>query len=133
MHDSASRVKPGYTLVSVDPIDSVIYIRSEKCSGRAAENLPSLCLSCQSIGPLADAIKQHASEAPDHLVFVSLSHAQAQKRLDATERLVKKQRFDVWILPFTRTVMLISAMTAFESEEDPFATSSASGDMEGYP
>jgi hypothetical protein len=97
MHDSTSRVQPGYTLVSVDPANSLIYIRSGRCSGEAREQT-LLCLSCQNIGPLADTVKEHARKEPVNLSFISLSHAQAQKRLDGAEKMVKKQRFDVCIL-----------------------------------
>jgi len=55
IHDPATKSKPGYDLLSVDPHASLIHVRFLRCCSSESISVP--CSSCQTLGVFVDVMK----------------------------------------------------------------------------
>ncbi|KAF8055318.1 hypothetical protein FPV67DRAFT_1789064 [Lyophyllum atratum] len=91
IHDATSRFKPRYDLVSVDPHDTVIRVRSQDCL-ETSLSTSTPCFACQAVGPFVDAVKDRAEKSPVRLDCSVLSHAQAVQKIENIGKSLKKEK-----------------------------------------
>jgi len=134
IHDNSSRVNPGYTIISIDSRNSVIYVRSDQCNGKASgtSTVTAPCPSCQDIGCIVDIVRQRANREPQHLNTDTLSHNQMRKHLKALEDRMKRDRLEACInFCLDRFTWLIySNLAALEHSNFTLTTLCTSRDME---
>ena len=124
-HKSTSRAKPGYSLLSVNPQQSTIHVRSLSCSG-ISKTKASPCFSCQKAGDQVAVIRdralqdiRHGGPAPErkHRHFLMLFKLRMKKKKnlgfqkkneDAMSRCERTLlTHDIWVIyPLSTTVMV---------------------------
>jgi len=92
-----SRFKPNYTLLSIDPHESTIHVRSLQCSG-ISPSTATPCFSCQNAGYLVERVEDHARKSPINLDRASMSHRQLELRLEGVEKSLRKEKLLVCVL-----------------------------------
>jgi hypothetical protein len=63
IHRPGSRIDPGYNLLSVDVVASVIRVRSKRCTGSHASHAAG-CVSCLGLGPAVNVVRGWAQQSP---------------------------------------------------------------------
>ena len=95
IHTPASRFKPNYTLLNVDPHNSAICVRSYQCTGIVYGLI--VCSSYQSIGHLVERVEDHARKLPVNMDRASLIHRQSEQKLEVIEKILKKEKLSVCV------------------------------------
>ena len=96
IHDSSSHAKPGYSLLSVNPQQSTIHVRSLSC-GETSKTKASPCFSCQRAGDQVAVVRDRALQEPEALPYGFLSHRQILQRIDVIKKGFKQERLKVCI------------------------------------
>ncbi|KAJ7861119.1 hypothetical protein B0H14DRAFT_3619975 [Mycena olivaceomarginata] len=91
IHRPGSRINPGYNLLSVDVVASVIRVRSKRCSGSYSGHA-TCCSSCLNLGPSVNVVRGWAREFPGKKSPTRLSHDQLERKLNALSKSLQKER-----------------------------------------
>ncbi|KAJ6559761.1 hypothetical protein B0H19DRAFT_1069490 [Mycena capillaripes] len=91
IHRSGSRFNPGYNLLSIDVVKSVLRVRSKRCTGRRGVHGTS-CSACLGLGPEIDVVRSWAEESAGKKPNNRLSHNQLTKKLDTVNGRLQKER-----------------------------------------
>jgi hypothetical protein len=94
IHAPGSRFKPPYTLVSVDPHDLSIRVRSSHCIG-IPDGDSIGCASCRDMGNLVERVEAHARKPTIQMDRTSLSFRQLEEKLDIMKKKLKKETLAV--------------------------------------
>lgn len=99
IHRPGSRIDPGYDLLSIDVVASVIRVRSGRCTG-SRMGRSAACPSCLGLGPSVNVVRTWAQEFPGKKPSTRLSHDQLVQRLNAAVKQVKNERLKVRVQNF---------------------------------
>ncbi|KAJ7814355.1 hypothetical protein B0H14DRAFT_2211196, partial [Mycena olivaceomarginata] len=92
IHRPGLRINPGYNLLSVDVVASVIRVRSKRCSGSYSGHA-TCCSSCLNLGPSVNVVRGWAREFPGKKSPTRrLSHDQLERKLNALSKSLQKER-----------------------------------------
>ncbi|KAJ7925444.1 hypothetical protein B0H13DRAFT_1600490, partial [Mycena leptocephala] len=91
IHHPGSRINPGYNLLSVDVVASVIRVRSKRCITSCVGNATA-CSSCLNLGPSVNVVRGWAQEFPGKKASSRLSHDQLSRKLNQVSKQLQSER-----------------------------------------
>ncbi|KAJ7794797.1 hypothetical protein B0H14DRAFT_2184863, partial [Mycena olivaceomarginata] len=87
-----SRHNPGYNILSVDAITSIIRVRAEHCNRDGAAVPNGSCTACLSLGPYIEVVRDWAKQSPGQMAHARLSHGQLAEKLASVRKQLKKEQ-----------------------------------------